>query len=260
MLLDVTSKEIEADIRADAAVVEKLRDLEISFTNMLTDLLGLLAKCKCDLSEAQFFLDDHFETEEFSQCSNFNTLLRQLRRGHVDTFNTYYLQQLVVRFNKDELIECIEDYEAKKDVFFKDTTITEFQRAIVSRVEPVIPNQMKNLIIEVPKTLAEQRTLKDMEELALRSFGKCRDFVHINVKSGSVLILWFFPEALCGKLEYLAHKNAAIFKEAGVEKVAIGGKTVFPSTLEEVRTLKTCIFTRSYTCIYLYFRLFQQPH
>ena len=255
MLLDVISKEIEAEIRADAAVVKRLQDLEFSFANMLTDLLGLLAKCKCDLSEAQFFLDAYFETEEFSQCNSFNALLRQLRRGHVDTFNTFCLQKLVVRFNKDKLIECIEDYEVKKDEFFKDTTIIQFQHAVVSKVEPVKPSQMKDLTIKVRSMFAEHRTLKDIQELALRGFGECRDFVRIHMKLGSVIISWFFPEALSDKLEYLAHKNAAIFKEAGVEKVTIGGKTVFPSTLKEVGTLKHVYFY-----IYICFRLFQQPH
>ena len=244
-LLDVISKEeIEAEIRADAAVVKRLQDLEFSFANMLTDLLGLLAKCKCDLSEAQFFLDDYFETGEFSQCSSFNELLRQLRRVHVDTFNIYYLQKLVVRFNKDELIECLEDYEAKKDEFFKETTIIKFQHAVISRVEPIKSSKMKSLTILVSEEFAVERTLKDIQTLALRSFGECqRAFVRIHMKQGSVIISWFFPEVLSGKLEYLAHKNAGIFKEAGLEKVTIGGKTVFPSTLEEVGTLKTCIFT-----------------
>ena len=57
------------------------------------------------------------------------------------------------------------------------------------------------------------------------------------MKLGSVIILVFFPETLTGKLEYLAHKNAAVFKDAGVEEVSVGGRVVFPSTLEEeVRT------------------------
>ena len=86
-LLEVSTDEI-ADIRAAATVVERLRDLEISFATMLTDLLGLLANC--DLSKAQFFLDEVFETEEFSRCNTFQALLRQLRRNHIDTFNTYY--------------------------------------------------------------------------------------------------------------------------------------------------------------------------
>ena len=36
------------------------------FTIMLTDILRLLTECKCDLSEAQFFLDDQFDTDKFS--------------------------------------------------------------------------------------------------------------------------------------------------------------------------------------------------
>ena len=37
-------------------------------------------------------------------------------------------------------------------------------------------------------------------------------------------------------MEYLARENAAVFKDAGVEEVTVGGRVVFSSTLEEVRT------------------------
>ena len=203
---------------------------------MLTDLLHLLTECKCDLSEVQFFLDDRFDTEKFSKCTTFSLLLRQLRRGHVDTFNTYYLQQLVAYFKKDQLTERIKEYEAEKEYFLKDTTVIEFQRAVVSRVEPVKPSQMKDLTIKISRKLAENRTLKDMEELALRAFGEYQDFICIHAKSGSVIISWVFPEADNGKLKNLAYKNVAVFKDAGVKEVTVGGKVVFRITLvEEVR-------------------------
>ena len=234
--LEFSTDEI-ADIRAAATVVERLRDLEISFTMhyMLTDLLGLLANC--DLSKAQFFLDEVFETEEFSRCNTFQALLQQLRRNHIDTFNTYYLQRLVAYFKKDELKKPIEKYEAEKDTFLCDTKVIEFQHAVVSRVESVKPNQTAVITIRVTRTLAKDRTLKDIEELALRGFGECqRTFIRIHAKSGSVIISWFFPEALSGKLEHLARENASVFKDAGVQEVTVAGRVVFPSTLEEVRT------------------------
>ena len=221
-------------------MVERLRDLETSFTNMLTDILRLLTECKCDLSEAQFFLDDQFDTDKFSKCTNFDALLRQLRRGHVDTFNNYYLLQLLAYFKKDQLTERIKEYDAEKEYFLKDTTVIEFQRAVVSRVEPVKPSQMKDLTIKISKKLAGDRTLKDMEELALRAFGEYQlEFVRIHVKLGSVIVSVFFPETLCAKLEHLAHKNAAVFKDAGVEEVTVGGRVVFPSTLEEEVRINT---------------------
>ena len=217
-------------------MVEKLRDLESSFTDMLTDLLDLFTECKCDLSRARFFLDDRLDTEKFSQCTSFDSLLRQLRKGHIDAFNTYYLKRLVTRFKKDELTERIKEYEAEKEIFLKDTTVLEFQRAVVSKVEPLPSGQMIKLTIKISKRLADKRSLKDMEELALRSFGECQDFICIHAEPGSVIISWFFPEALSDKLEHLARKNAAVFKDAGVEEVTVGGRVVFPCTLEEVRT------------------------
>ena len=216
-------------------MAERLRDLESSFTDMLTNLCGLLTDCKCDLSKAQFYLDDRFDTDKFSKCNNFNLLLRQLRKGHVDAFNTHHLQRLVAHFTNDELMDNIKKYEAEKEGFLKDTSVLQFQRAVVSKVGPLQFGRMIKLTIKIPKRLADKRSLKDMEELARRSFDDCHEFISIHAEPGSVIISWFFPEALSGKLEHLAHENAAVFKDAGVEEVTVGGRVVFPSTLEEVR-------------------------
>ena len=166
-------------------MVERLRDLESSFIKMLADLLGLLTECKCDLSEAQFFLDNQFDTEKFSQCASFDALLRQLHRGHVDTFNTYYLKGLVAYLKVDQLIERIKVYEAEKEMFLQDTTVLEFQRAVVSRMELVKPDQTVSLTIRVSKRFADDRTLQDMKELALRGFDESfMPFVRIHAKIG----------------------------------------------------------------------------
>ena len=205
---------------------------------MLSNLLELLKKYECDFSKARFFLNTLFKSE-FSQCNGFDALLHKLHERHMDTFNIYYLEALVAHLENKKLKEPIEKYKTKMEQFFKDTTVLEFQQAVVSRVEPVKPSQMKDLTIKVSKRLAEDQTLEDMKELALSSLGdSLRSFVRIHMKSGSVIISWFFPEALCGKLEHLARKKAAnaVFKDAGVEEVTVGGRIVFPSTLEEVRT------------------------
>ena len=234
------SDEIKAEIRATAAVVERLRDLETSFADMLADLLDLLTESKCDISKAQFYLNGLFGTGEFSHSNTFDALLWQfqVRQGHIDTFNIYYLKKLVARFKTEELTKCIEEYETKMKTFLEDTTVLQFQEAVVSIVEPVKPEQTKDLTIRVSKTFAKDRTLKDMEELALGGFGENQKaFVRIHAVSGSVIISWFFPESLSGKLEHLARENGAVFKDAGVEEVTVDGRVVFPVTLDKVRPL-----------------------
>ena len=231
------SDETKAEIRATAAVVKRLRDLETSFTDMLADLLDLLTESKCDLSKARFYLNGLFGTGEFSHCDNFDALLWQLqvRQGHIDTFNIYYLKKLVARFKTEELTKCIEEYETKLESFLKNTTILRFQRAVVSRVKPVKPERTKHLTIKVSKTFAKDRTLKDMEELALGGFDEYqREFVRIHAVLGSVIISWFFPEVLHGKLEHLARDKVTLFKDAGVEEVTVDGRVVFSITLEKV--------------------------
>ena len=222
------------EIQASVAVLVRLRDLEISFANMLSNLLELLKKNHdCYFSKAQFFLNTLFR-REFNQCDGFESLLHQLHEYHMDSFNIYYLEALVGHLENEMLKHPIEVYKTKMGQFLKDTTILEFQQAVVSRVEPIKPDQMKEITIKVSKKLAEDLTLEDLEELVLRGFHESqRSFIRIHMKTGSVIISWFFPEALSDKLEQLA-QNTAVFKDAEVEEVTVDGKVVFPITLEEV--------------------------
>ena len=133
-------------------------------------------------------------------------------------------------------MDCIKKYEAEKEGFLNDTSVLQFQRVVVSKVGPLQFGRMIKLTIKIPKRLADKRSLKDMEELARRSFDDCyHEFISIDAAIGSVFMSWFFPEALSGKLEHLAYENAAEFKDAGVEEVTVDGRVVFPSTLGEVR-------------------------
>ena len=62
------------------AVVRGIQDLESSFSNMLRKLRDALTNC--DISGIQFFLNDLFDTDEFSHCDTIDKVLRQLRQGH----------------------------------------------------------------------------------------------------------------------------------------------------------------------------------
>ena len=227
-----------ADIEADVKVVRGIQDLENSFSNMLLDIKKNLAKC--DISDMQFFLDDLFDTDEFSSCDTVDKLLRQLRQGHVDTFNVFYLQKLISRFHQsDATINSIEEYEEKREQFLDTTTVKEFQQAIVSKAETLPPKGMAEMTIRIPAKLNikenNKRTLKDVENLARRAFQGCENsFISIKVKPGSIIITWYVPESLCEELERLTRENAAVLREEGVEEVTIvGEKRVFLSTQED---------------------------
>ena len=237
----VSTDEIEAEIRATATVVQRLQDLEISFAEMLTNLPDLLTECNCDLSKAQSFLDHLFDIEKFSRCDTFKALLRQLRQDHIDTFNTYYLQKLITHFNKKieeeeekkKLMKPIEDYEVERERFLNDTLVVEFHRAVVCKINPAELSQKTKLTIKISNDKASKRTLKDIEQLALKAFDEChRSLVCMHAEVGSVIISWFFPDNQRDEFETLAKENATIFKDAGVEEVTVGGRVVFPSTLE----------------------------
>ena len=235
-----------ADVEADVKVVRELQDLESSFSKMLLDMKDDLANC--DISRIQFFLNDLFDTDEFSSCDTIDKVLRQLRQGHVDTFNVYYLQQLISQCQQsDTAIKSVLKYDIKKEKFLEATTVKEFQQAIVSKAETLPPKGMAEMTIRIPSKckVRNLRTLKDVEELAKRSFPDCENsFINIKVKPGSIIITWYVPESLCEKLERLAHENAAVLREEGVEEVTIVDrkKKMFFSTKEwlKVMNIMTC--------------------
>ena len=119
----------------------------------------------------------------------------------------------------------------KKESFLKHTTVLNFQRAVVSRVEPILASGMAVVTIKVPKKIARHcdRTLKDIEELAMEGFEEChKKFIRLHAEPGSIIISWVFPKGLSGRLEQLVHDNAAIFNDSGVMEVTVGGRRVFP--------------------------------
>ena len=244
-----------AEVEADVKVVRGIQDLECSFSSMLLDIKDNLVNC--DISRMQFFLNDLFDTDEFSSCDTVDKLLRQLRQGHVDTFNIYYLQQLISRFHQSEdMVKSVKDYKEKIEIFFEATTVKEFLQAIVSKADTLPPKGMAELLIRIPSMckIKNLRTLKDVEELAKRSFPGCEKFfTSIKVRPGSIIISWYVPESLCEELERLARENAAVLREEGVEEVTIvGEKRVFFSTQEDwlkVSTQMIIMITLNTLCI-----------
>ena len=226
-------------IDADVKVISDLYGLESELTNMMTDTRKDLKDC--DIAEVQFFLDDLVGVDEFRKCQNIDEVLRKLRHDRIDTFNINYLERLVSRFHKNEaIVKKIEEYEEKKEEFLRDTTVKQFQQAVISKAEAVIPKGMAKVIIKIPRVYGAPRTMKDVEELATKGFEKHqKNLIKIEVKPGSIIITWLVSEALYGELVQLAQKNAAVLREEGVEEVSIvGEKSVTLSTQDghEVRS------------------------
>ena len=237
---ELSTDNIKAEIKADVTVVSKLKELEISFGRMLVQVKRHLSKC--DLSDALIYLSSVIGSEEFIGCDNFGKLIRQLQQHHIDVFNISNLQNLVANFERDEsgelldeLTEVIEAYNEKKESFLKQTTVLEFQRAVVSRVKPLPTSGQASVTIKIPEGLASRQTLRDIEKLAMEGFEEChKKFIHLHAEPGSVIISWIFPKKLSGRLEQLAYDNAAVFEDNGVVEVTVGGRGVFPYTQLEV--------------------------
>ena len=231
-----TSEEIAAEIKADVAVVKELQELENFFYATLVRVKRCLKKLNCALSDARQFLNGVTGTRDFNSCDSFDKLMEKLQQDHIDVFNTSRLQGLVACFDEDELTKLVDLYEEKKQSFLKNTTVFSFQRAVVSKVERVLPKGKATVTIKVLEKKTSLQTLKDIEDLALKGFEDCyKSFVQLHAKRNSIIISWVFPKALSGNLVDLACKNEAVFKEAGVE-VTVDGRRVYPVTQQEVRT------------------------
>ena len=210
--------------------------MEGSFGYLLVQVKRLLVRSKCDLSDALLYLDSVIGSEDFIECDSFDKLMRLLQRDHIDVFNISILQQLVACFNNQDLDGVTKAYNEKKESFLKQTTVLEFQRAVVSRVKPIIASGVAVVTIKIPKKMARHRTLKDIEELALEGFEECcKKFIRLHAEPGSIIISWIFPKRLNARLNQLAHDNAAVFKNNVVVEVTVGGRRAFSCTQQEVR-------------------------
>ena len=224
--------------------MKALQELEVLFSRMLVKVRSYLQKnSSCDmLYEMRMFLDFTIGTEDFESCDTFEQLIRQLHRNHISIFNISNLQLLCTEFFKkhDDIMKFLQAYEEKKQDFFENTTVLCFQRAVVSRVEPVLSQGSDMVTIKIPVNLkTSKQTLKNIENLAKEGFAECyKSLIHLHVKAGCIIVSWVFPKALSDKLAQETRKNAAIFKDAGVEEVTIGGKRVYSATQKEVGRLQ----------------------
>ena len=218
--------DVKAEIKADAKIVRELRDLVSDYSLMLTKFRRLLAGC--DISEARFFLNNLFNTDIFTSCDNIEQLLNQLCHRYVDTFNVYYLQKLATCLERNDVNQLIQKYVEKKKKFLEDTTVLDFQKAVISKTKPSLPNGMVDVVIKIPKRLATEKILRDMEVLAMEAFGDNQNsFVRFHAFSGSIIICWFVVESLCEVLQRLAREKVAVWRQHGVEEVMVGSQCVY---------------------------------
>ena len=247
-----SSTDVMPEVETDVKIVRELRDLECDLCLMLTKSRELLADC--DVSKASFFFSNLFGTDDFDDCNDTKVLMNKLcRHGYIDTFNVYPLEKVAICLERDDVNTLVKEYEVKKEKFLKETTVADFQRAVVSKVKPALSEGKVEVAIKVQKRFANEKVLKDMEQLAAEAFEDNQKWlVHFHAMPGSVIILWHVPESLCDRLKQLALSTAALLREEGVEEVTIGGKTVILSTQEKVNKYYNNIIPITITIIKSY--------
>ena len=230
----------KVEIEADGRMVRELRDLVTDYSLMLAEFKRLLTGC--DISDARFFLKNLLNTDIFTSCDNIEQLLNQLCHRYVDTFNIYYLQKLGICLKRDGVNQLIQQYEEKKEKFLENTTVLDFQKAIVSKTKPNLPNGMVEIAIKIPKRLATKKILLDMELLAMEAFGdNQKSFVRFHAFPGSVIICWFVVESLCEVLQRLAREKVAVWRQHGVEEVMVGSLCVYRYTDQDEVRIVVCL-------------------
>ena len=180
----------------------------------------------CDVSHAQLFLADLLSSD-FINCDTSEKIINQLCNKYVDIFNVYYLEELAIHLKCEPLEKLVDEYEKQKDHFLYETAILDFQKAIVAKTRPRLPNGMVEVTIRIPKQLADERILKDIEILALEGFEeKYHRFVCFHAKAGSI-ISWYVDESLCKELQQMAQRKTALWRQHKVKEVVIGSHCVF---------------------------------
>ena len=199
------SPEVKLKVESDGKIVRQLRDLECELSLMLTNTRELLADC--DVSKAQFFFSNLFGTDDFDDCNDIIILMNKLcRHGYIDTFNVYPLEKVALCLKRDDVNMLVKEYEEKKERFLKETTVVDFQRAVISKAKPALSKGKVEVTIKVQKRLANERVL-DMEQLAAEAFDDNQKwFVRFHAIPGSVIVLWHVPE-LSDTLEQLVHSK-----------------------------------------------------
>ena len=241
-------------VDADAKVISDLHGLECELTSIMTDTRKDLKDC--DIAELQFYLDNLVGVEKFRKCQNVDEVLHKLRREHIDAFNIIYLKQLIHRFHRNRaLIQKLEEYEEKKEEFLRATTVKNFQQAVISKADAIIPKGMAKVTITIPSVFKDALcTMKDVEELAIKGFKKRKKtLIKIHVKPGSIIITWLVPEALSEEILQEARENIAVLREKGVEEVNIDGKksvTLFTKDGREVQIPLSCSSNINGHCIF----------
>ena len=229
---ELLKPDAKAEIEADGRIVRELRNLVSDYSLMLTDFREQLKGC--DISRAQFFLNELFKTDAFTTCDNIDKILNQLSHRDIDTFNVYYLQKLATCLKRDDLKKLVNEYEEKKEKFLKDTTVLDFQKAVISKTKPHLPDGMIEIAIKIPKHLATEKILRDMELLAMEAFGdNQKSLVRFHAYSGSIVICWFVVESLCAALQQLAREKVAVWRQHGVEEVMVGSQCVYHYTADQ---------------------------
>ena len=113
--------------------------------------------------------------------------------------------------------------------------------AVVSKTKPNLPNGMVEVAIKIPKRLATEKILGDMEVLAMEAFeDNQKSFVHFHAFPGSVIICWFVVESLRVVLQRLAREKVAVWRKHGVEEVMVGSQCVYHDTDQDEVRIAVC--------------------
>ena len=153
-----------SEVHASRPVVDCVLHVQKCFSQMLTNMRQLSARV--NIENVRFFLESILEADEFNTCKGFADVLRLLRKSYIDAFNISYLEQLADYLEIDEINQLISTYKRDRDEFFNNPIVTEFQDAVINKVEHSGEDEIMVPEVRLPHSLVNKRTQRDMETLA----------------------------------------------------------------------------------------------
>ena len=236
-------------------VHERLLDLQARYGQLVVDLRRLIKDHlrhpffyqRRKTNDFKTFLAGFFSMECFLMYQTFDEIYAKVLEL-VDMFRIKALKMIISQHvfgtsTNRRANQCIDNYEIFLNVFLESTSLRELKQD-VNKCLQTSGSQFECINLVLNEQWLDC-TLKALEKLMHEVFHVHRNvLLNISVSSGSVHVIWKFPEQLTTVLIDLAKAKIDFFLSNGVLSLTIGFSAIIPSTMVSQIIVRT-IFDQS---------------
>ena len=173
------------------------------------------------LNDIKCFLSTIMDDEEFINCATPDKVIDRLS-SQVHMYRISTIQQTVEMFLRDDEGMCrvVESYREKKERFLCGTRIVDF-RPQTSR----LAEDMCEVQFVITKSMACEKTLKEIDTLAQESFGPCYNHLSEMTRCPTAdheYVTWEMPKMHAIDIILWAKAHLAHLNDHGVKEVTVG--------------------------------------